>query len=560
MTKSITDVFDISAENPEEAGSILSVAGVRSRTPLYAAEIRSIERRIAYTARRGGSTAVLTNRLAMVSMQNSAIEGEVKKLRFFAEGSEDKAAIYGQVTVNGVGAEGLVVTAYNLEGKAIEPAVRTDATGTFVLVVEPPQKVRIVVLTEELKVLKCLEAVFDLIAQPKYDINIALDTTQPVPIDPEYPCEMPEGPNDGSGGESQPTLVVVPDLTGLTLEVASDVLLSAALSGDFSSRPDPGNDGIVIEQGVTAGQKVSEGTVIGVVIAEREWPLVPDVVGRSAIDAQVIIKKAGFEPAIVDVDVDVDERLGIVFDQFPAARTPVAPGSRVGALLARRKRAEAVVIPEVVRRPLRDARTILREAGLKVGSLTEVQVREGPAGIVMEQQPKAGTTVSRASAVDLTLSRLEPVRMRMPKVTGTAAESIRALSVDNWAEVRVRFSGDPASRMQVIKQKPAEGEEVFGTEVVSLVVLPQTTWNTEPQGGVAQLFQFSPDWMRSGAKADDTKQVARVIASVAIDDLKRLIEAGPDAMAEQLNLANRSLAEPLHKAVSFGFGTMSQLP
>ena len=558
MTKSITDVFDISAENPEEAGSILSVAGVRSRTPLYAAEIRNLERRIAYTARRGASTAVLTNRLAMVSMQNSAIEGEVAKLRFFAEGSEGKAAIYGQATVNGVGAEGLVVTAYTLEGKAIEPAVRTDATGTFVLVVEPPQPVRLVVLTEELKVLKCLEEVFDLIAQPKYDINVALDTTQPVPIDPEYPCEMPEGPDDGGGGESSPTLVAVPDLTGLTLEAASDALLSVALSGDFSTRPDLRNDGIVIEQGEPAGQKVSEGTVIGVVIAERQWPSVPDVVGSSDIDAQVIIKNAGFVPAIVDAEVDQEP--GIVFDQFPAARTPAAPGSRVGALVARRQRAEAVLIPEVIRMPLRDARTILRDAGLKVGSLTEVQVREGPAGIVMEQQPKAGTSVSRASAVDLTVSRLEPVRMRMPKVTGTAAESIRALSVDNWAEVRVRFSGDPASRMQVIKQKPAEGEEVFGTEVVSLVVRPQTTWNTEPQGGVAQLFQFSPDWMRSGAKADDTKQVARVIASVAIDDLKRLIEAGPDAMAEQLNLANRSLAEPLHKAVSFGFGTMSQLP
>lgn len=558
MTKSITDVFDISAENPEEAGSILSVAGVRSRTPLYAAETRNIERRIAYIARRGGSTAVLTNRLAMVSMQNSAIEGEVTKLRFFAEGSEGKAAIYGQVTVNGVGAEGLVVAAYDLKGKAIEPAVRTDATGTFVLVVEPPQKVRIVVSTGELKVLKCLDAVFDLIEQPKYDVNIALDTTQPVPIDPEYPCEMPQGPDGGGGGEPQPTLVEVPDLIGLTLEEASDKLLGVALSGDFSTRPDPGKDGIVIEQGVPAGHKVPEGTAIAVVIAERELPLVPEVVGKRARDAAVIIKQAGFDPAIVAADGG--EKPGIVFDQFPAAGTPAVPGSRVGALVAREKLEETVEVPSVVAKPLKDASVILRDAGLQVGALTEVPVREGPAGIVKEQQPEAGTTVSRGSAVDLTVTRLEQVRMTMPKVTGTAAQSIRALSVGNWADVRVRFSGDPASQMQVIEQKPAEGEEVFGTEVVTLAVRPQTAWKTEPQRGVAQLFEFSPDWMRSGATAADTRKVAQGIASVAMDDLRRMMAAGPDAMAEQLSLANRALAEPLHEAVIFGVRTMAQLP
>ena len=82
MTKSILDVFDISAENSDEAGAILSVAGVRSRTPLYAAEIRNLERRQAYKARRGESTVALTNRMAMVSMQNSVVEGEVTKLRW----------------------------------------------------------------------------------------------------------------------------------------------------------------------------------------------------------------------------------------------------------------------------------------------------------------------------------------------------------------------------------------------------------------------------------------------------------------------------------------------
>jgi eukaryotic-like serine/threonine-protein kinase len=127
---------------------------------------------------------------------------------------------------------------------------------------------------------------------------------------------------------------------------------------------------------------------------------VPEVVGLTENEATELLEERGFD---VDAQRQNTDRApqGEVFRQEPGAGTQAEEGSEVTIFVSRGER--QVQVPGVVGLSEDEARDAISAEGLRVGSVSSEE-SEVEVGIVIAQDPAAGTDVDPESSVDLTVS------------------------------------------------------------------------------------------------------------------------------------------------------------
>ena len=129
---------------------------------------------------------------------------------------------------------------------------------------------------------------------------------------------------------------------------------------------------------------------------------VPNVIGQTQNGAAAVLQKSGLTVGTVTQQTSTSVPAGSVISQNPAAGTSVAPGSAVDLVVS--SGPPPVTVPSVVGQTQSAATAVLQSFNLTVGSVTQ-QVAPGVApGIVLSQNPAAGTSVAAGTAVDLVVS------------------------------------------------------------------------------------------------------------------------------------------------------------
>ena len=153
----------------------------------------------------------------------------------------------------------------------------------------------------------------------------------------------------------------------------------------------------ILTQDPPAGQSVAIGSPVRVTVATPRTVIVP----QSGADGA---ERGGSGTGGVEASDDV---IGQVADLLPAGAV-VSQASPAGARAAQGTAVNVtlslgpqVAVPSLVGKNVGDATTIVRAAGLVLVS-TRV---EGAPGIVMEQEPAAGTLVSPGSETQITVGR-----------------------------------------------------------------------------------------------------------------------------------------------------------
>lgn len=134
---------------------------------------------------------------------------------------------------------------------------------------------------------------------------------------------------------------------------------------------------------------------------EEEKVKVPNVVGGNIKKAAIIIEEAKLTVGGIKKLISGEEP-DTVLEQKPEAGTEVYIGSSVDLVIAVRK--GTVKVPSIVKHTKKDADKIIKDAGLKVGNVTE-EVSKVTSGTVIRQYPDAGTEVSTGTPVDLVLAK-----------------------------------------------------------------------------------------------------------------------------------------------------------
>ncbi|NTU71832.1 MAG: PASTA domain-containing protein [Coriobacteriia bacterium] len=298
-----------------------------------------------------------------------------------------------------------------------------------------------------------------------------------------------------------PARVEVPELIGLTQSEAEKALSDAGLESTNTVEYDTlVESGSVIDQLPAAGEKVSPGSTVGLLLSIGKRPSttikVPNVTRKTQRQAQTTLREAGLAAYIVMAN---DSRVpsGLVAHQAPAANEKVEPSTMVLITISTGPApAAAVAVPDVVGSQQAAALTKLEAQGLKARAIEMYSAK--PKGQVVEQEPVAGVKVASGSTVGLLVSAgpapdkppanpptypdpppgeddppLYPDldTVEVPKAVGRAAEDAIGILLDAGLQpIAIPTPNDTYEEGVVFEQVPDAGEVVYKGYSVMLLV------------------------------------------------------------------------------------------
>ena len=191
---------------------------------------------------------------------------------------------------------------------------------------------------------------------------------------------------------------------------------------------------------------------------------VPDLVGKSATDAEKMLKDNGLQLVIAKKVIDAERPKDVVISQDPQAGSKISKGGTVEVVVS--KGPELVAVPDCRGLTLERARTLIGDADLKVGDVTEEFSASVPQGRVSSQSPEPGAKESIGTTVGLAISK-GPEMVLVPSVVGMTKDTATKRLEDAGfiAEVQEVSSTQPEGN--VIEQNPAAGQKAAkGSKVV----------------------------------------------------------------------------------------------
>ncbi len=197
----------------------------------------------------------------------------------------------------------------------------------------------------------------------------------------------------------------VPRVVGLTLSDAEEALAAALLAvsdTELVSHPEI-EAGKVVWQDPPPNVAVPEGAGVSLWLSRGPRPIpVPDVAGYERELAARIVEAAGLRIARVDTTIAPQER-GVVVNTRPPAGRSLVPGSGVTLFVS--VGTPSISVPDLTGLTIDEARTVLEEVGLLLGSTRTRPTTAAEAGFIIEQDPVAGALSAPGGAVNVTVVR-----------------------------------------------------------------------------------------------------------------------------------------------------------
>jgi beta-lactam-binding protein with PASTA domain len=257
----------------------------------------------------------------------------------------------------------------------------------------------------------------------------------------------------------------VPDLFRLTPQEVPAALERYQLRQGETTRDysDDVPSGRVFRQHPQAGAEAITWSTVDIWYSTGSHPpatevTVPSVVGLSLREAVDSLRRVGLRPGHIDRFVAMGAR-GSVVDQTPDAGKSVHRDESVDLTVA--VAPSRVRVPSVVGLPRSAAEDSLKAAGLGVGAVTLISVRDQNE-VIVRQLPVARTPADSGSLVDLVENRRPETRMvRVPDVTGlTIADAANTLRSDSlFLGAVLRPGVDPVDR--IASQNPAAESDAY---------------------------------------------------------------------------------------------------
>lgn len=234
---------------------------------------------------------------------------------------------------------------------------------------------------------------------------------------------------------------------------------------------------IVIKANVSKGTMVEEGTnVVITVSAGSEGVTIPDVVGMTEAEAVSTLEQKGF---VVNRTQGYDQyiKAGSIISQSPDADTKAPSGTTVTIRISQGTENAKVQVPDVMGKDEMEAMSILVEAGLQMGVVSEVN-HEDPAlsGLVCYQSYSVGSYVEPGTTVDISIS-LGPVQ-----ATYRFSDSIAGPTPEEDAHYK-------AGTLVTVTLMADDGTQLLSTQTTSFPIQQQNITGIKINTGYL-LFQY----------------------------------------------------------------------
>lgn len=197
----------------------------------------------------------------------------------------------------------------------------------------------------------------------------------------------------------------VPRLLGMPLAEAQEVLERVGLTvadNEYVSHPET-PQGHIVWQDPPPAVAVPEGARVALSVSRGPQPVqVPDVTGYEREIAIQLIEAAGLTVARVDTGPAPADR-GVVVSSSPTAGRSLNPGSGVGLFVS--VGTATIRIPDLTGLTVDEARELLEEAGLVLGTTRRRTTGSHEPDLIFDQAPAEGTLSAPGAAVTVTVAR-----------------------------------------------------------------------------------------------------------------------------------------------------------
>jgi serine/threonine-protein kinase len=265
--------------------------------------------------------------------------------------------------------------------------------------------------------------------------------------------------------ETQP--VAVPDVVGVTEQLAVSDIRDAGLKELIIREEDEeAKKGVVFEQDPQPGDRIERGNFVTIHVSEgKPKTTVPNVVGKSRDDAVSDLVGAKLRANVVAVNSLKPVNEVLAQDHKPGTELIVNSVVRINVS----KGPKPVTVPNVVGSAFESAESTLQGLGFAVAR--EDVEDTANAGIVVGQNPAAGTQQGKGSVITLQVSQ-GPQTSQVPDVTSqTEADAVAQLRASGF-EVSVveEIVDDESLDGRVLSQDPEGGADAEEGTTVTIVV------------------------------------------------------------------------------------------
>lgn len=212
------------------------------------------------------------------------------------------------------------------------------------------------------------------------------------------------GPTELFAGKKE---ITVPSFEGKTFtyaeSVAEELGLKLVKEGEDYSKFYA--EDYIIDQTIVEGQKVKEGTEIGVKVSlGLSSEEMPDVIGKTEKAASEKIKALVNCSIETEYVFDDEVEVGRVIEQVPSEGSKINADSNVHLVISKGEETKRITVPKVEGLTEAEAKRDLRALGFTVGNITTAESQNTPEGIVMAQTLTAGKEAEKGSIVGLVVS------------------------------------------------------------------------------------------------------------------------------------------------------------
>ena len=278
--------------------------------------------------------------------------------------------------------------------------------------------------------------------------------------------------------DTQPGVAYMPSFEGKTLAQAQAEVKENDLNIVFSEKitmtfSDTFEKDTIMGQEPAAGTKIdtNKTTMVTLIVSkgEREVTRVPDYLDNRYEVAVADLVARGIPYDVTVVEGDEDEH-GLVVDQSPKAGTELTPDTEILLYVAVAKD-ETVQVPDLDNKTEAEARQMLVEAGLIVGTVSQSSSSNVKEGNVIAQNIPEGKEVAKGSSVSITIS----TGAYKDKEEGDGGAFL--LTVGLFADVE----GD-AARITVIAEVGNDRMTLVDKEYNRGILAVQEEWVAYPKG------------------------------------------------------------------------------
>ena len=206
-------------------------------------------------------------------------------------------------------------------------------------------------------------------------------------------------------------------------------------------------------------------------VDEKGEVLVPDLQGKTLVDSLDILSQAKLGLIKEGAEYNQNIPAGVVIRQTPPPGINVKEGKIIKITIS--QGGEIVYVPDLIGDTIRSSNIALKSVGLILGELTKKASVKYEEGIVLAQDPVAGSAVEKDTAINLLVSNGAPVNgtILMPDWIGKDAVEAKQWAQDENFYVNViEGKTNTANPGEIFKQEPSPDAVITETTKIKFFV------------------------------------------------------------------------------------------